>query len=476
MAGIVSYGAYIPFYRLSCEEIGRAWGKKTTPGEKAIAGADEDSITMAVEATLDCLNRRKADEVDSLYFASTTPPYALKQSASIVAAASNLRTDINTADFGHSLRSGTNALRCALDAVTSGTSNKVIVTASECQIPPPDSEQELGLGDGAAAFLVSNDDVAIEVEGSYSITSEFMDFWRLPFDKYTQSWEDRFINEMGYSRLLPQAVFGLMKKYQLGLKDFHKVVYNAPDLRSHRAMAKVLGFDVKGQIQDSLFERIGCTGAASAMMMLASALENAKPGERVLFANYGDGADAFILRVNRRANEIIGGKGINGYLESKLMIPSYGSYLHFRDMMEWEVDRRPPPRTSLPIFFRESEGLLRLIGQRCKQCLHEQFPRQRLCMWCRARMETPDAYDDIWLPKQKGSLFSYSMERRAPVVDLPNVNCVVDLEGGARFYGLMTDRDPEKIKIGMPMEFTFRKINDGQGVHNYFWKVRPVRG
>jgi uncharacterized OB-fold protein len=79
------------------------------------------------------------------------------------------------------------------------------------------------------------------------------------------------------------------------------------------------------------------------------------------------------------------------------------------------------------------------------------------------------------LVNQKGSLFSYSMDLRAAMVDLPNVNSVVDLEGGARFYGMMTDRDPEKISVGMPMEFTFRKINDAQGVHNYFWKMRPVR-
>lgn len=97
-------------------------------------------------------------------------------------------------------------------------------------------------------------------------------------------------------------------------------------------------------------------------------------------------------------------------------------------------------------------------------------------MWCQGSIEKPEEFEDVLLTGQKGELFSYSMELRAPVADLPNVNCVVDLEGGARFYGLMTDRDPDKLKVGIPMEFTFRKINDAQGMHNYYWKVRPVRG
>jgi uncharacterized OB-fold protein len=97
-------------------------------------------------------------------------------------------------------------------------------------------------------------------------------------------------------------------------------------------------------------------------------------------------------------------------------------------------------------------------------------------MWCQKRIEKPEEYEDVPLAVQRGRLFSYSMDLRSPMADLPNVNCVVDLEGGARFYGLVTDRDPQKVSIGMPMEFTFRKINDAQGMHNYFWKVRPVRG
>lgn len=466
----------MPFYRLSREEIGRVWGKKAGPGERAIAGADEDSITMAVEATLDCLSGVEREEIDSLYFASTRPPYAQKQSASIVSAACNLREDVNTGDFGHSLRGGTNALRAAIDAVKSGTSRKAIVSASECQVAPGDSEAEIILGDGAAALAIGDSNVAVSIEYAYSVTSDFLDVWRLPYDLYTQTWEDRFVYDMGYIRILPEAVFGFMKKYNLNLKDFSKVVYNAPNAMCHKAMTKALGLDERNQVQNPLYDLIGNTGAASSMLILVSVLEEAKVGDKILLASYGDGADVFALRVNDRIDKVRACRGLRVWLNSKKMIPAYGKYLHLRDLMEWEVDRRPPPRASLPIYFRERKGLIRLIGKRCKNCGHEQFPRLRICMWCQKRIEKPEEYEEVPLAGQRGHLFSYSMDLRSPMADLPNVNCVVDLEGGARFYGLMTDRDSQKLSIGMPMEFTFRKINDAQGMRNYFWKVRPVRG
>lgn len=475
MTGIITYGGYVPFYRLTRDEIGRVWGKKTGPGEKAIAGADEDSITMAVEAVLDSLQGVRKEEVDLLYFASTGPPYAQKQSASIVSAACDLREDINTADFGHSLRGGTNALRAAIDSIKSGSARKGAVTVAECQIARGDSEDEVQLGDGAAAFVIGDSDVAVSIDYTYNVTSEFLDVWRLPYDLHTQNWEDRFIYDMGYLRVLQEAVLGFTKKYNLNLKDFSKVVYNAPNAQYHKIVAKALGLDEKKQVQTPLYDLIGNTGGASAMMMLVSALEEAKAGDKILLANYGDGADVFALQVNDRIEEIRARRGLKGWLNSKMMIPVYGKYLHLRDLMEWTVDRRPPPRTSLPILFRESKGLIRLVGKRCKHCGHEQFPRVRICMWCQGRIEKPEEYEDICLTRRKGHLFSYSMELRAPVADLPNVNCVVDLEGGARFYGLMTDRDPQKLSVGIPMEFTFRKINEAQGMHNYFWKARPVR-
>ncbi|BBO80978.1 hypothetical protein DSCO28_15440 [Desulfosarcina ovata subsp. sediminis] len=476
MVGIVAFGGYIPFYRLRRDTIGAAWGKNGGRGEKAVAGSDEDSVTLATEAVLNSLVGVDREEIDNLYFASTRPPYAQKQSASIVAAACNLREDVVSMDVGNSLRSGTLAMRAALDAVKSGSARQTIAVAAECQIAPGDSAAELAVGDGAAAVVLGSGDAIATVEHALSTTSDFLDVWRLPEDRYNQSWEDRFVLDEGYIRLMREAMDTAVKRFDLDLADFTRVVYNAPDARSHGKIAKMLKIDAKTQLQDPLYGTVGNTGTANALLMLVAVLEQSKAGDRILLANYADGVDVFVIDVQRDPCPADGYKSIDALLAAKMMIPDYGKYLHLRDMMAWEVDRRPAARTSLPILFRERAGLMRLVGKRCNACGHEQFPRTRICMWCQTPLGNSERYTDVWLKPQTGPLFSFNMDVRADTPDLPNVNCVVDLSGGARFYGLMTDRDPEKIEIGMPMEFTFRKINDAQGMHNYFWKVRPIRG
>jgi hydroxymethylglutaryl-CoA synthase len=470
MLGITSYGAYIPVYRLSQSEISRAWGGRGGRGEKAVANYDEDSITMAVEAAIDCLNGMDRHAVDGLYFASTTPPYGEKQSASIVAAATDLRNDIFTLDLVDSLRSGTSAVRAASDAVKSGSAKMVLVTAADCRLPAPNSEFESVFGDGAAAFLIGDTDVAVSIEGSHSISSDFLDMWKRDEDIYVRTWEDRFILEHGYTEKLSRVISQLMKKHNLTAKDFTKVVYYAPDARSHRRAARSLGFD-PAQIQEPMFDALGNTGTAFAPMMLVAALEQAKPGDRILWANYGDGADAFVLKVTEQIKKIKGRRGIKHHLESKMPIPNYEKYVRFRDLMEWEPERRPSYISSLPMLWRDHNQVLPLHGGRCRKCGHIQLPIQRVCAWC----QTKDDYEEVRLSDKKATVFTFSMDERAIEVDLPRIWTISDFDDGGRFYCVMTDRDPAKVDIGMRVEMTFRKIHDGAGLHNYFWKCRPIR-
>ena len=470
--GITSYGAYIPVYRLSTQTLTQIWGGFARPGEKAVANYDEDSLTMAVEATIDCLNGIDRELVDGLYFASTTPAYREKQSASVIAKVVDLRQDILTMDVANSLRGGTTAIKAALDAINAGSAKNFLVAAADCRVPAPDSSFEQLFGDGAAAVLLSNSDIAVEIEGSHTISSEFMDIWRREEDTHVQAWEERFIVTHGYLELLTEAISGLLKKYNLSPKDFTKAVFYAYDPRRHAEIARRLGFDLKTQVQDPLLTTIGNTGAASALMMLVAALEEAKPGDRILFANYGDGADAFILRVTDQIEKVRDRRGIKKHLASRMMIPNYGKYLHFRNLMEWEVKRQPPEYAALTMSWRDRDWVLSCKGQKCRQCGTIQIPMQRVCTWCQAK----DEFDEVRLSDKKGTLFTYSMDHLTAVSpDPPNVIAVVDLEGGGRFYTTVTDRDPEKIVPDMPVELTFRRIHEGQGIHNYFWRCRPVR-
>jgi 3-hydroxy-3-methylglutaryl CoA synthase len=473
MIGIVSHGAYIPIYRLSRDVIAQNWGTGAMRGERSVANYDEDSITMAVEAGANCIEGMDRESIDRLYFASTTSPHREKQSASIVAAALDLGEEVVTADFGNSLRAGINALGCAVDAVKAGSAKKVLVIASDCRIAPPNSAFEPVFGDGAAALLVGDSDVAVEVQESLSISSPFFDIWRREQDTYVHSWEERFVTEEGYLKILPRAASAAMKKARLGSKDFAKLVHYGPDARRHRQVARGLGFDDKTQVQDPLFGTIGNTGAAHALMMLAAALEEAKGRERFLLLGYGDGCDAYVLETKDGIERLKNKRGVAKHIASKRMLTNYGKYLRFRHIVEEEQQVPPPPQpTDVTLSWREHNQLLSFHGGKCNQCGHIQFPINRVCAWCQAK----DDYQEIRMSDKKGKLFTYSTNRLlAPTPDPPAILSLVDFDGGGRFWSMMADADMEKLEIGMPMEMTFRVIHTERAFNNYFWKIRPVR-
>ena len=117
MVGIVSYGAYVPYRRLKRAAIGEVLGIKAQKGERAVASFDEDSISMAVEAARDALRAAPGVAVDTLQFATTTPPYADKLNAAVVGAALRLPAAIRATDSTGSVRAGLAGLLQAADAV-----------------------------------------------------------------------------------------------------------------------------------------------------------------------------------------------------------------------------------------------------------------------------------------------------------------------------------------------------------------------
>ena len=281
MSGIISYGAYVPLWRLSRDAIGAAWGRASLGGERSVANNDEDTVTMAVEAVLDCLAGTDRDSIDGLYFASTTAPFREKQCATLVAAAADLKPDIITADFGNSLRAGTAAFRAALDAVNSGSAQNVIVVAADCRLGYPRSDYEQNFGDAAVALLVSKSGKPIaNVKANYTISNDMYDVWRLDKDTFVQSWEERFVIEHGYTENMSKAITGLMKKQNLSAGDITKAVLYAPTARSQQQLARQLGFDPKTQLQDLLNSNLGVCGCAHALLLLAAALETAREGDK----------------------------------------------------------------------------------------------------------------------------------------------------------------------------------------------------
>jgi hydroxymethylglutaryl-CoA synthase len=474
MAGIASYGAYIPFYRLSRSEIGKAWGSGGGPGERAVANYDEDSLTMAVAAARDCIKGFDRATIGGVYFASTTAPYREKQSAALIAAVLGLAPQTTTMDLGGSLRCGTNALRAALDAVKSGSVGSVLVCAADTRLGYPAGPAELNFGDGAAALLVSAGDTVAEVTRFESMYHEIQDVWRSDKDTFVRSAEERFSMDEGYVRVMTKALSGAMKKNGLTPADLASVAINAPNGRQLKAMAKKLGVDDKCQAAEALHAGVGDTGCAQSLMALVGALEQAVPGQKILLGSYGNGCDTAILETTDRIASLERRRGIAGHLVSKTAMRNYNHYLRLRELLPTQPPARPALEIRQPspaAQWREVPWELRLTGTKCTRCGTPQYPPQRVCVQCQTKDEM-EPYNFVDVPAK---VFSFSHDHVMETVDPPVTVTFVDFEGGGRLMCDMTDRDPAAVTVGMPVEFTFRRLYYVGGIYNYWWKCQPPR-
>lgn len=479
MAGIVSYGGYVPRYRLNRLAVFKAMGwfnpanLAHARGEKAVANYDEDSITMATAAGIDCLRGMDRSGIEVLYFASTTMPYKERLNAGIISSALGLDEGIRAADFTASLKSGTTALIAGLEAVESGRAKKVLVCGADCRLGKAGGMQEMVFGDGGAAFLIGGDEVIAEYMGSFSITCDFVDHYRGDMAKYDRTWEERWIRDEGYDKLIPLAVKGLIQKYGIKVSEFAKVVYPCPFPAEHAKIAKILGLKPEC-VQGNMLEEVGDAGTAHAMMMFVRALEEASIGDNILLVSFGNGCDALWFKVK---GSIPGRKGIKGHLANKADLGSYEKYAVFRDIVPVEIGGRGEQDmpTLFSLMWRKRKTVLGLMGSMCKKCKTPQFPPQRICVnpECRAI----DEMEDYSFSDKKGRVFNFTGDMLAFSYDPPQIYGTIEFEGGGRILLNFTDCDLNSIKVGMPVELTFRKkyYDEKRGIHGYFWKAIPQK-
>ena len=474
MPGITAYGAYIPLHRLSRAEIARAWGGRASPGERAVAGYDEDSLTMAVAAARDCLSDADRSAVGAVYFASTTAPYKEKQSAAAIASVLDLPPDTATADFGGSLRCGTNALKAALDAVAAGSAQSVLVCAADMRLGYPAGPGEMNFGDGAVALLVGAGEALAEVEHFDSRYWEIQDTWRSDQDTFVRAAEDRFSMDEGYADVLVHSVEAALEKYGLAAADVAHFAFNAPNVRQVKGVARKLRFDEQTQVNDVLHDSVGDTGCAASLLSLVAALEQAGGGETILLACYGNGCDTAVLRTTDRAGSVPACRGVRRHIESRRELKNYEQYLRWRGLLPIQPAARPPVEERMPspaAQWREVPWEMRLTGTRCTHCGTPQYPPQRVCVTCHTKDEMePYRFTDV-----PARLFSFSHDYVMETLDTPVTVTFVDFEGGGRLMCDMTDRAVDEVVVGMPLEMSFRRLYYVNGVYNYWWKCQPVR-
>lgn len=462
--GLVSVGGYVPRYRLSGKLLAQVWG--SGGGERAVGNYDEDALTMGCEAALNALARRDPARVGACFFASTSAPYLEKSNATLLATVADLPVEGLTADVGGSLRSGTTALRLALDTVRAGTVAQALVVASDMRPVAPGSELEALLGDGAGAALVGGTDVIAAFEGAFAVSHEFTDVWRMQGERYVQSLPDMtFVRAYGLDKHIAEAVDGLLKTTGRKKADIARLVLYGPDARTHAALARQLGVPEAALPKEPPIARAGNTGAASCLLGLAAALEEARPHDQILVVSYGNGAEALLFEATEAVAGYRSARPVAAQLAAGVPLAQYGKFLHFRRHVDTEVIRA---FSSVPTMVREERQNFRLYGQKCRDCGAVSYPRRHLCWQC-----SSSALDEHKIAR-RGHVFTFTKDHLVPNPDPPTVMVSADLEGGGRFFAQLTDCDPASVGFEMPVELCFRRIHEGEDYVNYFWKFRPA--
>jgi uncharacterized OB-fold protein len=312
--------------------------------------------------------------------------------------------------------------------------------------------------------------VLAEVVASASTTEEFLERWRLPGATASRTWEDRFGGHV-YGPLAEHAFSAALKAADLTPEQVDHLVVCGLASRPVAAFAR--GSGVRAQaVAPSLADSLGNAGTAQPGLLLADVLDRAVPGQHVVLVQLADGATAIVLRTT----EHIGTTGprvtVAGQVAGGSSGIGYHLFLTWRGMLDREPPRRPEPDAPAGPPARRASGYkYSFRATRCEACGTVNLPPSRVCYSCAAvdRMADHPMRDTI------GTVATFAVDRLAFTPSPPMVAVVVDFDGGGRFRCELADAGPDDVRIGMRVELTFRRLLTAEGVHNYFWKARPVR-
>jgi len=474
--GILAFGAYVPIRRLQRSAIyqANAWFaaglRGLAAGERSVANWDEDPITMAVEAARDCLTGLDRDTVSAVTLASTTLPYADRSNAGVVKEALNLRTNIGAGDVTGSLRCATSALIQAL----TGEPGRLVL-ASDLRKARAASEGELQQGDASAAILTGQGDVIAKFLGHYSATVDFVDHYRATGNDFDYTWESRWIRDEGYTAILGKALTEGLAALGVTGADIDRAVIPIPLRGVPEGLARVAKIKPEA-LQDNLVSVLGDSGAAHPLILLTAALEAAKPGEKILLAGFGQGADLLLFEATEALAKLPARMGVKGSLARARKDTNYMRFLFHRGIlqvergMRAEADEKQPGTT----LYRNRKAVLGLVGGRSAKTGAVQFPKSDISVSPNDRAQGDQ--EDYPLAEKRAKITTYTADSLSYSPDPPVYYGAIDFEGGGRLVAEFADCAPEDVEVGREMRMVFRikAVDDLRDFTKYFWKAVPV--
>jgi 3-hydroxy-3-methylglutaryl CoA synthase len=475
--GITGYGAYIPRLRLdrACIAAAHAWMAPSlrglARGRRAFCSWDEDAITMAVEAARDCVAPAQRASLDSLTLVSTTLPYADLHNSSIVAGALGLPAGTHTADLGGSQRAGISALAAGLR----GQQGQALVVAADRPRAKPASVQEMTYGAGAAAFSLGAGRPIARLLGSHLATAPFVDHFRAAGAAHDYMWEERWIRDEGYAKLIPPVVKAALLEAGTAIGEIDMLVLASPLKGAAAALARQIGFG--GRLADSLDDGCGYAGAAHPLLMLAGALPSLRAGQKLLLVGFGQGAEAIVLQATEAIDEYRPQRGVEMALADSV---ATGDYLRMASFygeidLDWGMRGEKTGKAALTTQYREAGQLGAFVAGRCGACGTVQFPRLAYCV-------NPDCaapagqFEDFPLTEVPATVLTFTADWLSYHPAPPLYVGFVQFDAGARLLMEIVDVGAAGLDVGTPVRMVFRiKEPDRiRGYNRYFWKATPV--
>lgn len=471
--GINSYGVYVPNLRLDRAAIAaaHAWAfpalKSQAKGVRAVASWDEDTVTMGVEAA----RASRCRDVGALSFASTTPPFADLQNATLVASGLGLASQVETSDVGGSMRCGSTAL---LGALRAGAAGNTLVVAADARMAKPGSVQEMQYGAGAAAFSVGTEGVIAKLLAAASRADSFIDHFRATGEKYDYFWEERWVRDEGYGKIVPAAVKTALDQAGVPASSIaHFCMANSVSGIA-ATLAKKIGINPEALVEHH-GARCGDAGAAQPMIMLATALDRAKPGDRILLVTFGAGCDVLLLEATDALADYRPAQTVNQVMEGGRIESHYTKMLSFHGelQLDWGMRAESSEKIALTQQYRAREQLAHFVAGQCTHCGQVQFPQLASCVNCGEM----DKLSPVPLADLTAKLASHTADWLQYYPAPPLYFGLVQFDNGARVMMEVVDVDPARpLDVGTPLRMVYRiKSRDTERHnHRYFWKATPL--
>lgn len=359
-------------------------------------------------------------------------------------------------------------------AVEAGAGPLLFLTAEKRRTRAA-SPQEMNYGDGAAALLLDKGPGIAELVAHESVTTDFVDHYRGDGRAYDYAWEERWIRDEGYNKIVPPVIKALLDKTKLKGGDIAKFVMPCTLRGLAASIAKKQGI-ADTAVHDNLHASMGDAGAAHPLVLLVHALQEAKPGDKIMLVSFGQGCDALLFEVKPAIADLKPRQGIKGYLARRKPETNYNKFLAFNEVVDQEKGMRAEldKQTALSTLYRKRDMLLGMVGGKCRQCGTLQYPKSKICV--NPNCNAMHSQDDHPFADMPARILSYTADLLTYSPDPPQHYGMVQFEDGGRLMADFTDVDVGKVDAGMPMRMVFRvkEYDPARGFTKYFWKATPA--